>query len=193
MLPINAALLVIDVQQGFEDPAWGDRNNLEAEANIANLLDHWRTSGRPVIHVHHHSAHADGRFHPDKPGVRVKPEAAPLPGETVIVKRVNSGFIGTNLEELLRARGIATLILVGLTTDHCVSTTARMAGNLGFTTYVVADATATFERRDHQGRSYSASQLHETALASLHGEFATIISCDAVRQASGGPVQQLKA
>ncbi len=175
MLPSNAALLVIDVQRAFDDPVWGTRNNVEAEATIAMLLDDWRENCRPVIHVHHHSAHADGLFHPDKPGARVKHEAAPHPGETVIVKSVNSAFIGTNLEETLRARGIGTLVLVGLTTDHCVSTTARMAGNLGFTTYVVADATATFERRDYQGRIYSASQLHDSALASLHGEFATII------------------
>ncbi len=193
MLPINATLLVIDVQRAFDDPAWGERNNPKAEANIAILLDDWRARGRPVIHIHHHSASADGLFHPDKAGAQVKPEATPVPGETVIVKSVNSAFIGTDLEATLRARGMTTLILVGLTTDHCVSTTARMAGNLGFTTYVVADATATFGRRDHLGRSYSAGQLHDAALASLHGDFATIVTVDTVRLLSGGPAQLLTA
>lgn len=174
-LPDNAALIVIDVQQAFTDPSWGQRNNADAEATIAGLLTHWRQTSRPVIHVHHHSSHPEGLFHPLKTGSQVKPEAAPLDGEPVIIKNVNSSFIGTDLEQRLRADGITTLVIVGITTDHCVSTTARMAGNLGFTTYVVADATATFERRGPDGRSYSADQMHDTALASLHGEFATVV------------------
>ena len=174
-LPATAALIVIDVQQAFDQPSWGQRNNPDAEANIARLLAFWRASKRPVIHVHHHSAHAEGLFYPSKPGARVKPEAAPLAGELVIVKNVNSAFIGTPLEQHLRSHAIDTVVIVGITTDHCVSTTARMAGNLGFTSFVVADATATFERRGADGRSYSAEQMHDTALASLHGEFATVI------------------
>ncbi len=175
-LPSNAALIVIDVQQAFNDPRWGQRNNPGAEETIAELLAMWRTTGRPVIHVHHHSSHAEGLFHPTKAGSQVKPQAAPLAGEPVIIKNVNSSFIGTDLEQRLRTSGIDTLVLVGITTDHCVSTTARMAGNLGFTTYVVADATATFERQGHDGRSYSADQMHDTALASVHGEFATVLA-----------------
>lgn len=178
-LAMNAVLLVIDVQQAFNDPSWGQRNNPHAEATIAALLAFWRASKRPVIHVHHHSARPEGLFHPSRPGAQVKPEAAPLAGETVICKSVNSAFIGTDLEQRLRAAGASTLVIVGITTDHCVSTTARMAGNLGFTCYVVADATATFERRGHDGRSYSADQMHDTALASLHGEFATVVTSGA--------------
>ena len=93
----------------------------------------------------------------------------------MISKNVNSAFIGTGLEQHLRGNAIDTVVIVGITTDHCVSTTARMAGNLGFTSYVVADATATFERRGFDGRVYSAEQMHDTALASLHGEFATVV------------------
>ena len=174
-LPANAALIVIDVQQAFDQPSWGERNNPDAEANIASLIAFWRASERPVIHVHHHSAHTDGLFHPSKPGARVKPEAAPLEGELIILKHVNSAFISTGLEQHLRGKAIDTVVIVGITTDHCVSTTARMAGNLGFTSYVVADATATFERRGFDGRVYSAEQMHDTALASVHGEFATVV------------------
>ena len=171
----DTVLIVIDVQQAFDDPSWGQRNNLTAEANVAALLAGWRKTRRPVIHVQHRSRRPESLFHPDRPGFVVKPEAEPLPGEPVIFKEVNSAFIGTDLEQQLRARGAITLVIVGITTDHCVSTTTRMAGNLGFETWLVADATATFERRGPDGQHFSAQQIHETALASLHGEFATVL------------------
>lgn len=174
-LPSNAALISIDVQQAFDDPRWGRRNNPHAEAAIAALLAAWRASARPVFHVQHRSVSPTGLFRPGTPGYAHKPEGQPLPGEPVIVKSVNSSFIGTDLEARLRAAGIGSVVIVGLTTDHCVSTTARMAGNLGFDTWLVADATATFERTGPDGRHFSAEQMHDTALASLHGEFATVV------------------
>ena len=96
--------------------------------------------------------------------------------EPVIYKNVNSSFIGTDLEQRLRKMGAKTLLICGITTDHCVSTTTRMAGNFGFETYLVGDATATFERHGPDGRHFSAQEMYDTALASLHGEFATVIS-----------------
>lgn len=175
-LPINAALIVIDVQQAFDHPGWGRRNNPDAEGKIALLLAGWRAGGRPLFHVQHRSARPDGHFRPDAPGYRFKPEAQPLAGEPVICKSVNSAFIGTDLEQRLRDAGIGTVLLCGLTTDHCVSTTARMAGNLGFDTYLAGDAAASFERKGPDGRYFSADEMHATALASLHGEFATVVT-----------------
>jgi nicotinamidase-related amidase len=174
-LPSSAALISIDVQQGFDDPGWGRRNNPDAERHIAALLAAWRAGNRPVFHVQHHSTSPGGRFRPGTPGVAHKPAAAPMPGEPVISKTVNSAFIGTDLELQLRAAGIDTLVIVGLTADHCVSTTTRMAGNLGFTAWIVADATACFERIGPDGRRFSAELMHDAALASLHGEFATVV------------------
>jgi nicotinamidase-related amidase len=174
-LPLDTVLIVIDVQQAFNNPRWGQRNNPEAEANIAALLAGWRKTQRPIIHVQHRSPLPESLFHPDRPGFKVKPEAQPLPDEPVIYKDVNSCFIGTDLEQRLRSRDAATLVIVGITTDHCVSTTTRMAGNFGFATYIVSDATATFERRGPDGKNFSAEQMHDTALASLHGEFATVV------------------
>lgn len=182
-LPANAALIVIDVQQGFFDPRWGQRNNPAAEDNIATLLATWRAAQRPIIHVRHASPSPNGAFRTDSPGFAFKPQALPLIGEPVITKSVNSGFIGTDLEERLRAGGIDTVVLCGLTTDHCVSTTARMAGNLGFTTIVVEDACATHERTGPEGRHFTAEEMHATALASLHGEFARIASTAGLRLA----------
>lgn len=169
-------LIVIDVQRAFDEPGWGERNNPGAEANIAQAIAGWRERGAPVIHVRHRSADPEGSFVPGTPAFEFKPEAQPREGEPVITKDVNSAFIGTDLEERLRAGEVETVALVGLTTDHCCSTTARMAANLGFQTWVLGDAMATFARRTPEGDRIGAEDMHRTALASLHDEFAEVIS-----------------
>ena len=176
MLPKNATLLVIDVQRGFLDSSWGPRNNPGAEGNIARLIAAWRDGERPIRHIHHASRSPAGSFRMGTAGHEPKPEAMPLAGEPIHVKDVNSGFIGTTLERDLRTDGVDTLVIVGLTTNHCVSTTVRMAGNLGFTTYVVEDATATFDREGLDGAMRPADDVHAAALSDLADEFATIIS-----------------
>ncbi len=193
MLPMNTALLVIDVQQGFLDPAWGARNNPDAEANIARLIAVWRRDGRPIRHVHHSSRSAAGHFFRGTPGHRPKPEALPVSGEPIYLKEVNSGFIGTTLERDLRTQGIESLVLVGLTTNHCVSTTARMAGNLGFVAYVVQDATAAFDRLGLDGKMRSAADVHAAALSDLAREFAAIVHTDEVaRQVGSADVKDVR-
>jgi nicotinamidase-related amidase len=180
----RAALLVIDVQVGFEDPIWGVRNNPRAELHIARLLSFWRMTRRPVFHIRHDSTLPASPLRPRQRGHAFKTEAIPFAGEAVIGKTVNAAFIGTTLEaELKRARS-QTLILTGLTTNHCVSTTARMAANLGFETYVVADATAAFANKGMDGRMRPAAEVHESALADLRGEFATIVETGAMLDAA---------
>ena len=172
----NTALLLIDVQQGLDHPRWGARNNPDAERRIADLLAAWRAAGRPIIHVQHLSLEPHSPLRENEPGHVFKVEAQPMTGEPVFRKHVNSAFIGTDLEGHLHANGVESLVVVGLTTDHCVSTTVRMAANLGFTATVVEDATATFERFGPDGAHYTADVMHRVALASLHGEFATVRS-----------------
>jgi nicotinamidase-related amidase len=175
-LPNDAVLLVVDVQKGMDVYAKEyNRNNPDLERNIARLQSAWRKSGRPVIHVQHLSTEPRSPLRPGQPGVEIKDEVKPLSGEPVVQKSVSSAFIGTTLEKDLRRRGVTTLVVVGMQTNMCVSTTARMAGNLGFTTYVVSDATATFDNTGPDGKRYGSELLHNVALADLHGEFSTVI------------------
>ena len=170
------ALLLIDVQSAFDDPRWGTRNNPDAEKNIARLLQAWRNKKWPVIHIRHRSNNSDSPLRPESAGYAFKPEAAPLDDEVIFTKSVNSAFIGTNLEQHLREKGLSDIVIAGLTTDHCVSTTTRMAGNLGFNVELVHDSTATFDRKGINGDVFSAEDMHQINLASLNGEFCTVVA-----------------
>lgn len=172
------SLILIDIQKGFDDPKWGARNNPSAEAVAARLLAHWRRQHWPVFHVRHDSSTATSPLHPDREGNEFKEIIQPVAGESVIRKRVNSAFIGTNLHEELKRANVDEVVFVGLTTPHCVSTSARMAGNLGYRTFVVSDATAAFAWSAHDGTKVSAEDMHFHALAALHGEFATVIGSE---------------
>jgi len=170
------ALLIIDVQQGLDAPHLGVRNNPGAEQQMRRLLTAWRKAQWPVLHVQHMSTSPVSTLRPELPGNAIKPEVEPLPGEPLFRKTVNSAFIGTDLEAHLRQAGIGHLVVIGLTTDHCISSSVRMAANLGFEVTVVEDATATFERIGPNGAHHPAQAMHELALASLHGEFARVLS-----------------
>jgi nicotinamidase-related amidase len=178
-MPEKPTLVIVDMQKAFDDPAWGERNNPGAEGNVARLLAAWRAADAPVIHVRHRETDPEWHFFNEgDPGFEFKPEAMPLADEPVLTKGVNSAFIGTDLEERLRAAGATTVVIAALTTDHCGSTTARMSGNLGFETWVVGDACATFDREGPDGEVFPADLIHRVSLASLHNEFAAVVSTD---------------
>ncbi len=180
-LPETAALLIIDVQRAMEQPSWGRyRNNLDAETKIARLLQAWRETRRPVYHVRHDSTFPDSPYRPGQAGNDFKPEVTPRSGETVIAKRTNSAFIGTDLEARLRGAGHTTLVVAGVITNNSVEATVRMAGNLGFATYVVSDAAATVEKRGLDGRLWPADDVHALALANMDGEYASVVDTAAV-------------
>ncbi len=176
--PFTIALVVVDVQRAFDEweAAGKHRNNPDAVKRISDLLEAFRVKGRPIFHVRHESTKPGSAFAPDQPGYLVKSEAQERDGEAVIVKRVNSSFIGTDLEARLRSAGIQTLVICGATTNHCVETTTRMAGNLGFDAWLVRDATWTFDRSGPDGDKHSAEEIHEMTMANLHEEFARIVT-----------------
>lgn len=172
------ALLLIDFQKGFnqEDYWGGNRNNKNAESNAQRILETWRDAKLPVFHVRHSSQNPASLLHKSDPGFEIKDEVKPIDGELLITKNVNSAFIGTNLKAELDAEEIKCVVIVGLTTNHCVSTTVRMAGNYGYETIVIADATATFDRTGILGEKYSAEIIHLTSLANLKDEFAEVMN-----------------
>jgi nicotinamidase-related amidase len=176
VLPPNAALLIIDVQKAIDHPSWGRRNNPQAEEHINRLLSAWRRTGRPVIHVRHVSREPGSTYRPGQEGCEFKPEVQPLDGERIVTKHTNSAFIGTELDVLLRQARIFSVVICGVITNNSVEATARVAGNLGYETYVVSDATATFDKVDFSGGLRSAEDVHALSLANLQGEYATVVS-----------------
>ena len=178
------ALILIDIQKGFQDiPYWGgQRNNPDAERRASELLKTWREHSLPIFHIRHCSSNPQSPLHESHAGNQFNDLVAPLDHEPVIHKNVNSAFIGTDLQSQLDKDFIHTLVIVGLTTDHCISTTTRMAGNLGYNTFLMSDATATFNKKGVDGKNYSAELIHETALASLNNEFATIVTSHFIKQ-----------
>jgi nicotinamidase-related amidase len=170
----NAALLIIDMQQGINHPRLGRRNNPQAESNIGLLLQAWRASGRPLVHVRHVSRSSDSVFWPGGDGVAFQEAFMPLAHEHVLEKNVPDAFIGTGLERWLHVRGIAQIVLTGVVTNNSVEGTARSGGNLGFDVVVVADAAFTLDQRDINGRLWPAEDVHALSLSTIAADYAAV-------------------
>lgn len=177
----STALLLVDVQKGVNDTAYyggpkGRRNNLDAEANIISILTAWRMSDRTVAFTKHDSIEDGSPLKLSLESGQQLEGMETQAGDIVVQKSVNSGFIGTPLELELRRAGIQRLVVVGYFTNVCVETTVRMAGNMGFDTYLVHDACAAMNSTGHDGTDYDPDLVHNMAIAGLHGEFCTAIT-----------------
>jgi len=179
----RAALVIVDFQKAIDDPKWGRRNNPDAETQTARLLTAWRAAGWPVVHVQHLSREADSPYRPGQPGCDFKPELSPGPGEIVVQKRVHNAFIETGLEAALRDRRIRTVVIAGVLLHNSVDATVRMAADLGFETWLVADATASTDVVDLSGHRWPAEDVHALSLAQFSGEYAEVTATDALLQA----------
>ena len=177
LLNKNSALLLVDIQKAFLEKDYPGiiRNNEDAEFICGKILKKWRTLDLPVIHVRHSSTNPESKLHKSKPGFEFNDYVIPLKTEMVLTKKVNSAFIGTNLEDILFKRNINTLVIVGMTTNHCISTTVRMSGNLGFNTYLISDSTACYNAKAMNGEVIDCNTIYNATLASLQEEFATVI------------------
>mgnify|MGYP001230399259 FL=1 len=177
----TTALLLVDVQKGVNEVKYyggpsGKRNNHSAEENMRCLLTEWRRLGKCVAFTRHNSREINSPLKLDlETGNQI--EGLEINGSDIVVEKdVNSGFIGTSLELELRRSGINRLVVMGFYTNYCIETTVRMAGNLGFDTYLVHDACAAVNTLGHDGEYYEPDLVHSMSIASLHGEFCTAIS-----------------
>ena len=174
----NPALILVDIQKAFleKDYPGINRNNHDAEFICGNILSKWRELKLPIVHVRHSSTSPDSKLHKSKPGFEFNNYVKPLDNEVVLTKKVNSAFIGTKLENILYKMNINTLVFVGMTTNHCISSTVRMSGNLGFETYLISDSTACYDTMGMDGKMIDCNIIYESSLANLSKEFATIIN-----------------
>ena len=186
LIDARTVMIPIDVQRGFDHPRWGARNNPALEANGVSLLEAWRAAGLHLVHVRHDSVTPGSSLAPGQPGNGFRPGFEPRGGEALVTKSVNSAFIGTDLELRLRRLDASAVVLFGISTDMCVSTTARMASNLGFRTILVGDACAAFDVTGPDGVRIPAEAIHRAHLATLHAEFAEVVSTEAVLAALQG-------
>ena len=168
-------LVVIDVQEGFLDPQWGDSNNPECEANIRQLLTLWRQANHPIVLVRHDSASPSSPLRPHQRGNEFQ-EGIDGQHDLLVTKNVNSAFFGTpSLDEWLKTNAYSELVICGITTNHCCETTARMAGNLGYQVKFVLDATRAFDSMNLAGEVVRAEDIYQMTATNLHGEFAEVV------------------
>jgi len=185
-LASNAALVIIDMQQGMHEPTLGRRNNPDAEVQVQRLLSAWRQASRPIVHVRHISRTPGSVFWPGQPGCEFQAALQPLPHEHVVEKNVPDAFTHTGLERWLHARAIRQVVIVGVITNNSVEATARSGGNLGFEVIVAADACYTFDQTDLSGRLWPAEDVHALSLSNLAMDYATVVETDEIL--SGGVI-----
>lgn len=175
-LPDRTALIPIDMQQAFDDAPWPRRWNDKIDDNGLALLAAWRKAGRPIIHVRHDSIKEGSTLRPDAAGNEFRPGFEPQAGEPLVTKSVNAAFIGTDLDLRLRRAGIDTIVVFGISTDMCVSTTVRVGSNMGYKVILVEDACDCFDLADGHGERIAAADIHRAHVATLRAEFATVVT-----------------
>lgn len=170
------ALIVIDAQRAFDGGGMPRHNNPAVWSNIAALLDAWQQADRPIVLVRHDSHEPGSPLAPGTPGNVFVAELDDVEPDLLVTKHVNSAFHGTmDLHGWLTSRGIGRIVLAGLTTNHCVETTARVGGNLGYDVVVAIDATGASPGTDPNGEALSADELTRATVVNLHsGGFASI-------------------
>lgn len=173
-IPENAVLIPIDMQRAFDATPWPRRWNDRLDENGLALVTAWRAAGRPIIHVRHDSVEPRSTLRPQAPGNALRPGFEPQAGEPLVTKSVNAAFIGTDLDLRLRRLGTDTVVLFGISTDMCVSTSVRVGSNLGYRVILVEDACDCFDLPDGKGGTVPAEEIHRAHVATLRHEFAAV-------------------
>jgi nicotinamidase-related amidase len=189
----RAVLLPVDMQKAFDAPSWPKRWNAQVDANGLALLDAWREAGRPVIHVRHDSAQPGSSLAPGAPGNAFRDGFGPKGDEALVTKSVNSAFIGTDLDLRLKRLGAKHVVVFGISTDMCVSTTVRTGANMGWDMIMVPDACDCFDLPDGSGRTIPAAEVQRVHVATLAFEFCRTFTTDELTGARAAGQVQLRA
>ncbi|MEM1403803.1 MAG: isochorismatase family protein [Pseudomonadota bacterium] len=172
----QAALIVLDVQDAIDQPVWDGKNNPDYVTVIQRLLDHWRANGWPVVHVKHDEPTPSSTYHTHGPFNGIKVEVTPTPGEPVIAKSQNCGFIGTELHEVLQSIGVRRFVVTGVVIHNSMDATIRAGKALGYEILVPDDATTAVPVTGRDGQRWDAGTVQAMTLAILDGEYATVVS-----------------
>ncbi|MEE9374897.1 MAG: cysteine hydrolase family protein [Rhizobiaceae bacterium] len=187
---MSATLVIIDMQIAIDDPKYGKQGQPEAEANMVKLLNHWRQMGNGVVHIQDNSLDPESPYYPGKPSHAFKPEFAPLDHETVVEKQTNNAFIGTDLMAVLEEIGSHELVICGGHLEHCVESTVRMAGNLGFMVFLPKDCVISVEAKDINGKNWGADEVQALTLGIIDGSYAKVLqSTDLMMDTANSTIQ----
>jgi nicotinamidase-related amidase len=174
---MTRALLIVDIQLDYFDGGAFPLVEPDAAAAAARtVLDGFRASGEPVVHIFHVSTETDAPFFvPGTPGIGIHPLVAPTGDEIVLEKHEPNSFIGTGLQQLLADEGIAELVVVGMMSSMCIDSTTRAASELGFEVTVVSDACAA-PNLSFGDSVVPGATVHASFMAALDGSFATVLT-----------------
>jgi len=174
-------LLIIDIQRDYFPGGAFPLVEPEAAAEAARrALDRFRANGEPIVHVRHIWDAPDAAFFKKgTEGTEIHPLVAPEGDEPVITKDEPNAFLGTDLEQRLRADGIDELVVAGMMSSMCVDATVRSAAERGFTVTVVHDACAAPDL-EFGGMPIPGESVHGAFMAALGDGYATVASSDEV-------------
>jgi nicotinamidase-related amidase len=193
----STALLIMDVQQGIVARFAGDGDGYLGRlataigaARAADVMVGYVTvgfrPGYPEVSERNKTFAAiagTSRFTDGDPGTRIPGAVAPAPGEVVVTKRRVSAFTGSDLDVLLRARGIDHLVLAGIATSGVVLSTLRQAADLDYRLTVLADGCLDADREVHQmlvgklfPRQAEVTSVAEWAAGLRHGRALACVS-----------------
>ena len=172
----STALIVVDVQKGFDDEEfWGPRNNPECEDNVERLIAAWREQDWPIVFVRHSSRHPSSPLAPSSPGYAFKDMITGEP-DLLITKTVHSAFYGdVDLDAWLTEHEISGVAVCGIQTNMCCETTARMASDLGYEMIFVIDATHTFDLATSTRKVHMARQISRFTALTLEADFGNVM------------------
>ncbi len=172
----STALIVVDVQRGFDDATyWGPRNNPDCEANIEQLIAAWRSQDWPIVYVRHDSSTPSSPLVAGSKGNQFKEALSGKP-DLLVVKNVHSAFYGDpDLDAWLKEHGISGVAVCGIQTNMCCETTARMASDLGYEMLFVADATHTFDIVTETHKVYRAREVAKYAQLTIDADFGRVV------------------